>query len=152
MGVKHKTTQEVAEIGNNSERMKNYMERMMKNTKPTVLVVDDQPDEVIAASELFKSLGWNVLTASNGLEAIHLIAEDNNKIRLLFSDVMMPDGVNGISLGRTINKYLPNIKVILCSGHTLPALKKEYGDLDNFMFMHKPFRVDDLLRNLIWEK
>lgn len=124
---------------------------MMKNTKPTVLVVDDQPDEVVVASELFKSLGWNVLTANNGLEAIHLIAEDNNKISLLFSDVMMPDGVNGISLGRTINKYLPNIKIILCSGHSLPVLKREYGDLDQFMFMHKPFGMDDLLRNLIWE-
>ena len=123
----------------------------MKNTKPTVLVVDDQPDEVVVASELFKSLGWNVLTANNGLEAIHLIAEDNNKISLLFSDVMMPDGVNGISLGRTINKYLPNIKIILCSGHSLPVLKREYGDLDQFMFMHKPFGMDDLLRNLIWE-
>jgi hypothetical protein len=61
----------------------------------------------------------------------------------------MPDGVSGIGLCHTISKYFPQIKIILCSGHPLPILEDEYGDFDKFMFMQKPFRVDDLMRNLI---
>jgi CheY-like chemotaxis protein len=124
------------------------MDATMKNAKHTVLIVDDEPDAIMIEAELFKSLGWNVLTASNGDEAIQMICA-GNKINVLFSDVMMPNGVSGIGLCHTISKYFPHIKIILCSGHPLPVLEDEYGNLDNFMFMQKPFRVNDLVRNLI---
>ena len=81
-------------------------------------------------------MGFNVLTASNGIEAINLIESDKNHIDLHFSDIVMPNGVNGISLGRSVRKHKPDIKIILCSGYSLSALKEE-NDLNGFAFIKK---------------
>ncbi len=119
----------------------------MKLTKKKVLIVEDEPDVMLTATELFKGMGYDVLTASNGVDAINLISKPG-KIDVLFSDVVMPSGVSGIALGRTISKYLPDIKIILCSGYPLPALKEEHGDLEGFTFLNKPYRLEDLVRSL----
>ncbi len=120
----------------------------MKLTKKKVLIVEDEPDVMLTATELFKGMGYDVLTASNGVDAINLISQPGVKIDVLFSDVVMPNGVSGIALGRTISKYLPDIKTILCSGYPLPALKEEHGDLEGFTFLNKPYRLEDLVRIL----
>lgn len=128
---------------------RSYEETPMSVTNNTVLIVEDEPDVMLAAAELFKSLGYDVLTASNGVEAINLIEKDDTKIDVLFSDVVMPNGLSGIDLGRAVAKYLPDIKIVLCSGYPLPALKEEHGELDEFIFLNKPYRLVDLARSLI---
>ncbi len=120
----------------------------MKQRKKKVLIVEDEPDVMFTATELFRAMGYDVLTASNGAEAINQISKPGHKIDVLFSDVVMPNGISGITLGRTISKYLPEIKIILCSGYPLPALKEEHGDLEGFTFLNKPYRLEDLGRSL----
>jgi PAS domain S-box-containing protein len=61
------------------------------------LVVDDEPDVLEIAAALFRSIGYEVFTASNGQDALDILKRTKD-ISVLFSDVMMPNGMNGIEL------------------------------------------------------
>jgi len=112
-----------------------------------VLVVEDEPDLLTVAAELFRTIGYEVLTASNGADAVEVLKRHPD-IDILFSDVIMPHGMSGIELGRLTRERYPNIKVILASGYTLPSLKAEYGNLDGVVFMNKPYRLSELAKTL----
>lgn len=113
----------------------------------TVLIVEDEPDVMETVSELFRSIGYEVLTAGNGGDAIDILKRRRD-IDILFSDVMMPNGMNGIELARFTRKLCPDVKIILASGYPLPALKAEHGNLDEFSFMSKPYRLSELAKKL----
>jgi PAS domain S-box-containing protein len=112
-----------------------------------VLIVEDEPDVLDVTAELFRSIGYEVLTASNGMDAIDILKRTRD-IDVLFTDVMMPNGMSGIELARFTRKLCPAIKVILASGYPLLALKAEHGSLDDFTFMNKPYRLSDLMKKL----
>ncbi|CAN7778536.1 PAS domain S-box protein [Paraburkholderia hospita] len=113
----------------------------------TVLLVEDEPDLLDATAELFRSLGYEVLTASNGSEAMNVLSQRDD-IRVLFTDVVMPDGIDGIQLARSTRGLHPDIRIVLASGYPLPALKAQHGNLSDFTFIHKPYRLADLVRAL----
>jgi PAS domain S-box-containing protein len=113
----------------------------------TVLIVEDEADLMTVASQLFRSIGYEVLTAGNGLDAIDILKRRRD-IDILFADVMMPNGMSGIELARFTRKLCPDVKVILASGYPLLALKAEHGDLDDFAFMSKPYRLSELAKKL----
>lgn len=113
----------------------------------SVLIVEDEPDLMAVASELFTSMGYEVITASNGADARDIL-ERKARVDILFSDVMMPNGMNGIELARFAAQRYPAMKVILASGYTLPSLRAQYDDIDQFTFMSKPYRMADLARKL----
>jgi CheY-like chemotaxis protein len=112
-----------------------------------VLIVEDEPDVLEVASQLFQSIGYDILTASNGKDAIDILQRNTN-IDVLFTDVMMPHGMSGIELARKTRKLSPHTKIILASGYPLPALKNQHGDLDEFIFMNKPYRLSELAKKL----
>lgn len=113
----------------------------------TVLIVEDEPDVLEVAAELFRSIGYEVLTAGNGHDAIDILKRRRD-IDILFTDVMMPNGMSGIELARFTVKLCPGTKVILASGYALPALKAEHGNIDDFTFIGKPYRLSDLAKKL----
>jgi PAS domain S-box-containing protein len=116
-------------------------------TVETVLLVDDEPDVMDAAAELLRSIGYAVITASNGPDALELLRRRND-IDILFTDVVMPQGMSGIELARLSLGIAPGVKVVLASGYPLPALKTDFDDLDQFAFINKPYRLADLARKL----
>lgn len=113
----------------------------------SVLIVEDETDLMDVASELFRSMGYEVITASNGTDALDIL-ERKAHVDILFTDVMMPNGMNGIELARFAAQRYPAMKVILASGYTLPSLRAQYGDIDKFTFMSKPYRLSDLAKKL----
>jgi PAS domain S-box-containing protein len=116
-------------------------------TVETVLLVDDEPDVMDAAAELLRSIGYAVITASNGPDALELLRRRND-IDILFTDVVMPQGMSGIELARLSLDIAPGVKVVLASGYPLPALKTDFDDLEQFAFINKPYRLADLARKL----
>jgi CheY-like chemotaxis protein len=112
-----------------------------------VLVVEDEPDLMDMAAAMFTSMGYEVVTAAGGREAIALLEQGG--IDILFSDVMMPNGMNGIELASYTREHYPDVKIMLASGYPLPALRQQHGgDLSAFAFVHKPYRLADLARTL----
>ncbi|MBC5768585.1 hybrid sensor histidine kinase/response regulator [Ramlibacter albus] len=106
-----------------------------------VLIVDDQPDVLEMASEMFRTLGFHVITATSGRQALEILSRTPD-IHLLFSDVVMP-GSSGVELGRKAQEISPNTRVLLASGYTTPA-----GSLKGFEFLPKPYRIADILKKL----
>jgi PAS domain S-box-containing protein len=113
----------------------------------TVLIVDDEPDLLEVASVLFQSMGYAVLTAGNVLDAMETLKRRPN-INVLFTDVVMPRGMSGLDLARFTRANYPAIKIVLVSGYPLPALKDQHGDLDEFVFMNKPYHLPELEKKL----
>lgn len=110
-----------------------------------VLVVEDEPDLLWATSQIFKTLGYEVYEASSGEQALEILRK-GSKISLMFTDILMPGGMNGIALARKLRESNRNIQIILASGYPLPALKEEHGDLDEFQFLNKPYSVADIAK------
>ena len=111
-----------------------------------VLIVEDEPDLMDVASALYISMGYEVLTASGAQEALALLA--SRHIDILFTDVIMPNGMNGVELASYAREHYPDLKIILASGYPLPALKLEHNNPSEFAFVNKPYRLSDLARAL----
>jgi PAS domain S-box-containing protein len=118
---------------------------LQQDTTDLVLIVEDEPDLMDVASALYISMGYEVVTASNGQEALNLLA--SREIDILFTDIIMP-GMNGIELATYVSEHYPEVKIILASGYPLPALVLEGARLDDFAFVGKPYRLSDLARAL----
>ncbi|MEW6763267.1 MAG: PAS domain S-box protein [Pseudomonadota bacterium] len=112
----------------------------------TVLIVEDEPDLLDVASALFISMGYDVMTAASGQDAMNVLA--SRDVDILFTDIVMPNGPNGVELAEFTRENYPNIKVMLASGYPQPALKLDQSRLGDYTFVSKPYRLSDLARSL----
>jgi PAS domain S-box-containing protein len=113
----------------------------------TVLIVEDEPDVLDAAAQLFRSIGYEVVTTTNGVDAMAILKRRSD-IDILFTDVVMPKGMTGIQLARQAREFRADLKVILASGFPLPALREQYGRIDDFAFVVKPYLLAELAKAL----
>jgi signal transduction histidine kinase/ActR/RegA family two-component response regulator len=113
----------------------------------TVLVVDDDESVLETAKETVADLGYRVLSAHNGREALQILKSSEN-VDLLFSDIVMPGGINGVQLATEARRFRPSLKVLLTSGYTAVALRDKHGLPKDFPVLGKPYRRDQLAANL----
>jgi len=111
-----------------------------------VLVVDDQADVLDITAQLFTSLGYDVLSANNGSEALDILQRTPG-LSVLFSDVVMP-GMTGVELAREARALRPDMKIILASGYLASILSEQKDEIGQFDFVAKPFRLSDIIRKL----
>ncbi len=111
-----------------------------------ILVVDDNEDLLEVTSAMLNSFGYEVVCARNGLEALKTLRSDGH-FALLFSDIVMPSGMNGIELAREAKRLCKDIKILLTSGYAGDALERHHA-VDEFPIIEKPFHVADLARRL----
>ena len=111
-----------------------------------ILVVDDNEDLLKVTSAMLTAFGYRVLCARNGAEAIQMF-ESGQVFDLLFSDVVMPNGMNGVELAREASRLSKGIKILLTSGYAGDVLER-HGAVDEFPIIDKPFRLTDLARRL----
>jgi signal transduction histidine kinase len=111
-----------------------------------ILVVDDNEDLLEVTSAMLTTFGYQVLCARNGAEAIQML-ESGQEFDLLFSDVVMPNGMSGIELAREARRLSKGIKILLTSGYAGDVLERHRA-VDEFPTIDKPFRLADLARRL----
>jgi two-component system OmpR family response regulator len=109
-----------------------------------VLVVDDEPDVAEMTSLLLSAYGMDVLTVHSAMEALALLAGDD-QIDAVVSDIVMP-GMSGLQLGDAIRAMHPQVKVVLISGYTLPS--EFEGRERPYLFTTKPYKIETLLKLL----
>jgi CheY-like chemotaxis protein len=110
------------------------------------LVVDDQPDVLETATQVFRIMGYDVLSAANGQEALEIIAV-NADISVLFTDVVMP-GLDGYRLARLAKGILPDLVVILVSGYPRDHLPEHQWQSEDFSFLAKPYTMSQIAKLL----
>jgi len=111
-----------------------------------ILVVDDDEELLDVTSATLSGFGHHVVCARSGRDAIAVL-ETGKPIDLLFSDVVMPNGMTGIELAREAQRMRPGIKVLLTSGNSVEALAR-YGALDEFPIVSKPVARADLAQRV----
>ena len=107
-----------------------------------LLVEDDDPVRAYVAGQL-ADLGYRVVEARNGVEALALL-QAGERFDLLFTDVVMPGGVNGPQLAEAARQHCPGLKVLYTSGYTENAIV-HHGRLDpGVHLLSKPYRRHEL--------
>lgn len=106
------------------------------------LVADDEPIVLRLGQLMFRYLGFDVLTASNGRDALTTFASYREKIRIALLDLTMPV-LNGVEVLQGIRSLSPSVPVILCSGYTDFELP-DGVDSSFVSFLNKPYSATDL--------
>jgi nitrogen-specific signal transduction histidine kinase/CheY-like chemotaxis protein len=114
----------------------------------TVLVVEDDTFVRGYAVGCLESLGYRVITASSGREALAKIVEYKGNIDVLFSDVVMPGGIGGWELAERVQTQFPNVKVLLTSGYQLETVSARASTQAKAAVLNKPYRKPELARRL----
>lgn len=106
-----------------------------------VLLVEDDDEVAEFTGEMLTEIGFNVTRVSRGRQALDLLSGDRD-FDLIFSDIMMPGGMDGIQLVEEIKLHHGSIPILLTSGHTSAFL--EQAAALNVNLLSKPFSIDDL--------
>ena len=89
-------------------------------SSPVVLVVDDEAIVRLEAVAFLEDAGFTVIDAPDGATALAALAA-HPEISVVFTDVTMPGGVDGVELARRVNRRRPDISLIVTSGRPPPA-------------------------------
>ena len=119
---------------------------MIRN-QPAVLVVEDEAFIRMAAADMLEDEGIFPIEAGDGAEALDML-ESNPDIDLLFTDVNMPGGIDGVTLATRARRIRPDLGVIVTSGkRRVPAEELPGGGT----FLAKPYRVEQLMEAVALE-
>ena len=117
------------------------------NGNETILLVEDEEIVRKLALQVLQLYGYNVLEASGGENALSICKDNQGKIDLLITDVVMP-GMSGRELANRVAELCPGIKVLYMSGYTDSAIVHQ-GELDEGAnFMQKPFTTEGFARKV----
>jgi PAS domain S-box-containing protein len=123
-------------------KVKNYIPG-----KETVLLVDDEEMIVDVGERMLNKLGYEVLTAMDGDEAVEIYQTHKDKINLVILDMVMPRASGGEVFDR-LKQIEPAIKVILCSGYSIDGQATEILDRGCSAFIQKPFDLQTLSQQI----
>jgi two-component system cell cycle sensor histidine kinase/response regulator CckA len=115
-----------------------------------ILVVDDELSVCEIAKEALVTFGYQVLTASDGAEAVALFAQNMNDVDCVITDMMMPF-MDGPTTIRALRKLKPSLKIIAASGLKANGKDAEAEHLGVTSFLQKPYTAETLLRTLAAE-
>jgi PAS domain S-box-containing protein len=110
----------------------------------TILVVEDQAEVRGIAVRFLRALGYQVLAAASAREALErLLAQPH--VDLLFSDVVLGSGMDGVELAQEARRVRPQLAVLLTSGYPGPGERlREQKAEEHFELLRKPYRREDL--------
>jgi len=111
-----------------------------------IVLCDDGDSAAGRAAAILARNGYQVITATNAADALDIL-QSEAKIDLLFSDVVMPLGIDGVELAREAKLLDGGIKVLLTSGNAADVLARHDAE-DEFPMIGKPYRRADLAQYL----
>ena len=124
--------------------------RKERGGSETILVVDDRIEVAELSREMLEGLGYHVIVANGGREALELVQQldAGQQPDLLFSDLIMPGGMNGFALARELRMRVPSIKVLLTTGYAGSSDGTNTDEGAEFEIIKKPYRLVDLARRV----
>jgi CheY-like chemotaxis protein len=117
---------------------------MSSSQSHTVLVVEDEGIVRLDAAESLRDAGFEVLEAADATEALTAF-EEHDEIGVLFTDIDIPGGIDGLELARRVHRRRPKVRLLLTSG----AVKIEPADIpDSGAFVRKPYSAEAVARTI----
>jgi CheY-like chemotaxis protein len=111
----------------------------------TILLVEDDELVRICVKSLIESLGYRVVPARNGFDALEILRQDT-PIDLLFTDVIMPGGMHGPQLVAEARRLRPELKALYTSGY--PESQRSPDGLTGIQRLNKPYEQHELAAKL----
>ena len=119
-------------------------ERQAKG-RETILVVEDETDVRTVAARFLGAVGYHVIAVASARAALDLLIA-NPDVDLLFSDVVLGSGMDGVELAREARRIRPQLAILLTSGYQGPAGRRRDDDsAEAFELLHKPYRREQLV-------
>ncbi len=106
-----------------------------------VLVVDDEVFVRMLVADVLDEAGFAVVEAPDAQSALARL-EQSEDVRVLFTDINMPPGMNGLELAERVHQRWPEIGLVIASGYERPAPAQI---ADGGLFLPKPFRPEDII-------
>ena len=106
-----------------------------------VLVVDDEPLARMTLADMLYEAGFWTVEAENADQAIRML-ESRSDIRIVFLDVVMRHGIDGLALAKLISRQWPHIHIVIASGKMYAP---EEALPEDAVFFHKPYRSRDVV-------
>jgi CheY-like chemotaxis protein len=111
----------------------------------TVLLVEDEPVLRELIQDVLTAHGYNILSASSGVEALQVWKNYSGKIDLLLTDMVMPGGMTGQQLAAELCPRDPRLKVIITSGYSQEMVGRVLALPEGTGFLPKPYRPPQLI-------
>ena len=111
-----------------------------------ILLVEDDAGVRTLAKRALTSHGHRVIEADSGAHALPIWKEHRDEIDILFTDVIMPGGLNGIELANHLLTEKPSLKVLFASGYSADVTGGNFSGREGIDFLGKPYDPADLLR------
>ena len=112
-----------------------------------VLIVDDDQGLLTVASSMIERIGFSVLCAKSGMEAIKLYKENRDKIAVVLLDWNIPE-MDGAEVARALHHLQPGLKILLSSGYSEEMVMQSFAPSDVAGFIHKPYSFKQLKHKL----
>ena len=110
-----------------------------------LLVVDDEYELLEVAVAYLEEMGFKVLAATNGEQALRTLAR-NPDIDLLLTDIVMPGGINGVELAKSVRQINPQVKVLYTSGFPEGVIADKSGAKLDAPLVSKPYSREGLAK------
>ena len=117
-------------------------------SQTTILVVEDEPGVREFVRTVLTMNSYRVLEAEDGLGALKLWAQHHSEIKLLFTDMVMPNGLSGRGLAEKLLAERPELKVIYASGYSAETIGAEWLHSPDIEFLQKPYTGAAILRSV----
>lgn len=124
------------------EKDKQYNQKTLKGAG-TILFVDDEDMIIDVGCQILEKLGYDILTAGSGKEAIEVYKANKDEIKLVILDMIMPD-IGGGETYDKLKKIDPEVKVLLSTGYSINGQASEIMERGCNGFIQKPFNVKQL--------
>jgi PAS domain S-box-containing protein len=112
----------------------------------TVFVVEDEEAVRELTRTILEASGYKVIEAANGLEAQRIWKDVKGEVDLLFTDMVMPEGVSGWELADKFRQQNPELKVIFASGYSAEYANRELRLKNGQLFLQKPYSSKQILK------
>src|SRR5271165_6677880 len=112
----------------------------------TILLVEDEPNVRSLVALTLRKLGYAVFAAENGQAAVDLWDQRRGEFDLLFTDMMMSEGLTGLDLAEMLKKKQNGLKVIISSGYSAEITGQSRLDAHGIAYLQKPYSVEALAK------
>jgi len=114
--------------------------------RESILVVEDEAEVRSLIVEALRGFGYHVLEAASGPLALEVWREHGASVDLLITDMVMPDGMNGLELASALKRANPGLRIIYISGYLADVSQEELLLSDGAAYLAKPFSLPALAR------
>lgn len=116
------------------------------NGHETILLVEDEAPVRATLRAVLQRLGYDVVEAASGREALKIWPQCAHRVRLLLTDLVMPEGISGRELATRLRESNPRLEVIYSSGYVSEVMDRDHPLEADIKFLQKPYSTSELAR------